>query len=298
MPGATSLRTGRKSRRPRDREIVRSVGLPALRDLVKHNRGLGMGRFKWLEFDEKCPNGVVSAPEDEGVDEATCVERGDRCFWEESYERALYHYSRALRYQINLEQAWVGQVRCLLALGEFHEANLWADRGLDRFPNSADLLAAKASATGRTRGTTAALRISDRALEADGGGDYVWTARGEILLLAHEEAAAARCFAKAVEIANKDWRCHYAIGRLLLSAGDAARALGYFTQAERCDGAQSLSMMGAADCYERMGEIDAAKSALYRALRLTPSDLALRERVKRLERIGPLRRLWRAVRRR
>jgi len=144
-------------------------------------------------------------------------------------------YSRALRYQINLERAWVGQVRCLLATDENNEAELWADRGLSRFPASADLLAAKGVAVSRTQGPTAGLRFSDRALENGGGSEYVWLARGEVLLAARSDEAARRCFAKAVEVGDEDWHCHYAIGRLLLAAGDPARA-GPF---QRCRAARS-----------------------------------------------------------
>jgi len=255
-----------------------------------------MGRFKWLEFDEKAPRAAVSAPEDEEVDEVVCLERGDRSFRDESYEPALYSYSRALRYQINLERAWVGQVRCLLAMGENVEAELWADRGLSRFPNSADLLAAKGLALSRTRGPTAGMRYSDQALEAGGGTEFVWLARGEILLASKSEEAAVRCFAKAIEAAGSDWHCHYSIGRLLQAADDPARALRYFSDAARCDPKQARPWVRAAQCHQAMGQIDAAQAALYRALQLNPGDRRLRRSLQELQRIGPLRRIWRALR--
>jgi len=255
-----------------------------------------MGRFKWLEFDERAPRAAVSAPEEEEVDEAVCLERADQCFRDESYERALYSYSRALRYQINLERAWVGQVRCLLAMDENAEADLWADRGLSRFPSSADLLAAKALALSRTRGTTAGMRFSDRALETSGGTEYVWLTRGEILLAAKSEEPAMRCLAKAVEMAGHDWHCHYLIGRLLQATGDPARALRYFTDAARCDSRQARPWVKAAECHQAMGQIDAAQAALYRALQLNPNERSLRRSLRELQRIGPLRRLWRSLR--
>jgi len=255
-----------------------------------------MGRFKWLEFDEKAPCPAVTSTEDEEVDEVVCLERGDRCFREEAYERALYSYSRALRYQVNLERAWVGQVRCLLAMDENAEADLWADRGLSRFPNSADLLAAKALALSRAKGTTAGMRFSDRALETGGGGDFVWLSRGEIMLTARSEEAAMRCFAKAVEAAGNDWHCHYIIGQMLLGAGDPVRALRCFTDAARCDSTQPRPWIQAAACHQAMGQVDAAQAALYRALQLNPGDRNVRRSLQELQRVGPLRRLWRALR--
>jgi tetratricopeptide (TPR) repeat protein len=211
-----------------------------------------MGRFQWLEFDDKCGPKVVAAPDDQGVDEAVCLERAGRLFREESYERALYFYSLALRYQVNLERAWAGQVRCLLAVNEDVEARTWAERGLDRFPGSADLLA----------------------------------------------DAAARCCAKAVEIAGTDWYCHYSIGRIFESAGDTARAVTHFAQAAQCDPKQPLPRIRAAECRERMGDIQGAKTNLYRALQLRPGDRDLRQRVQQLESVGWLRRMWRALLRR
>jgi len=257
-----------------------------------------MGRFQWLEFDDKCGPKVVAAPDDQGVDEAVCLERAGRLFREESYERALYFYSLALRYQVNLERAWAGQVRCLLAVNEDVEARTWAERGLDRFPGSADLLAARGVALARTRGPTAGIRSSDQALEAHGGTEYVWLSRAEVLLLAGSADAAARCCAKAVEIAGTDWYCHYSIGRIFESAGDTARAVTHFAQAAQCDPKQPLPRIRAAECRERMGDIQGAKTNLYRALQLRPGDRDLRQRVQQLESVGWLRRMWRALLRR
>jgi Flp pilus assembly protein TadD len=44
---------------------------------------------------------------------------------------------------------WTGQVRMLIELKEFHEAKLWADKALEKFPNEPELLAAKAVALAR-----------------------------------------------------------------------------------------------------------------------------------------------------
>jgi tetratricopeptide (TPR) repeat protein len=257
-----------------------------------------MGRFQWLEFDDKCGPKVVAAPDDQGVDEAVCLERADRLFREESYERALYFYSLALRYQVNLERAWAGQVRCLLAVNEDVEARTWAERGLDRFPGSADLLAARGVALARTRGPTAGIRSSDQALEAHGGTEYVWLSRAEVLLLAGAPEAAARCCSKALEVAGSDWYCNYNVGRIFESAGDTARAVTHFAQAAQCDPKQPLPRIRAAECRERMGDVQGAKTDLYRALQLRPGDRDLRRRLQQLDHVGWLRRMWRTLVRR
>lgn len=73
------------------------------------------------------------------------------------------------------------------------------------------------------------------------------------------------------------------------------RALGHFNDAVRRDPRQPSPWVRVAECDRAMGQIDAAQAALYRALELSPSDRRLRQSLRELPRVGPLRRLWRAL---
>src|SRR4051812_19991654 len=103
-----------------------------------------MSRFSRLEFEEP-PEARVEPLADPwpDLDENGCLRAADEQFRSGLYEAALVYYSRVLRFNKSREDAWMGQVRCLICLGEHREAVLWSDRGLERFRESPDLLAGK-----------------------------------------------------------------------------------------------------------------------------------------------------------
>src|SRR5207249_7991508 len=91
----------------------------------------------------------------------TAFENGD-------FELGLRLYSKVLEFNPENAAAWTGQVRMLVELGEFHEAKLWADKALERFPSEPELLAAKAVALGRNGDLQGAIAFSDASIEERG----------------------------------------------------------------------------------------------------------------------------------
>ena len=102
------------------------------------------GRFARLDFETEptgsCPTTAEEWPD---LDADGCLKAAAEQFDYGLYEAALVRYSRALRFDRELAEAWLGQVRSLICLGEHREAVLWSDRGLERFHDSPELLAAK-----------------------------------------------------------------------------------------------------------------------------------------------------------
>src|SRR5438067_2414235 len=92
------------------------------------------GRFARLEL-EAAPARVEEASSDAwpDLDAPGCLAAAADQFDLGLYEAALLHYSRALRFDRELAAAWLGQVRSHICLGEYREAVLWSDRGLERF---------------------------------------------------------------------------------------------------------------------------------------------------------------------
>ena len=58
--------------------------------------------------------------------------------------RPLRFYSRALEEDKTLIVGWVGQVQMLVQLGELKEAETWARKALELYPNNPELLAGRA----------------------------------------------------------------------------------------------------------------------------------------------------------
>jgi len=260
-----------------------------------------MGRFRWLEMEEE-PKGGADAPgavDGADMDEAACLAKGDRYLREGHYESALQWYSRALRYDVKLEEAWAGQVRCLLELQENVEANMWADRGLERFPDSPDLLAAKAMALRRTRGAARAMEYSDASLGVKGTavGPYPWIVRGDIVLNGGgSRQSAERCFSKALELGGRDWYTHYLIGQSLLRRGIHEEARKRLSAAAGLQRTSALLFCAIGECQERLGEVGAAILAYRRALEADPRHKPAKDRLAALERVGFLGRLLQKLR--
>src|SRR5579871_5803430 len=102
-----------------------------------------MSRFSNLEFNEN--SGGELRPQ-AAKDERFYLAEAEEAFASGKFEKALRDYAKVLEHNPHNPAAWSGQVRMLIELGEFHEARLWADKALERFPRDPHLLAAKAVA--------------------------------------------------------------------------------------------------------------------------------------------------------
>ena len=80
------------------------------------------------------------------------------------YESALRLYSRALEDDKALVAGWLGQVQMLVQLEEYPEAELWARKALELFPNNGELLAGRAQAVVRLGDHKQAMLLSDGAI--------------------------------------------------------------------------------------------------------------------------------------
>ncbi|HEX8342814.1 MAG TPA: hypothetical protein VF624_18065 [Tepidisphaeraceae bacterium] len=143
-------------------------------------------------------------------------------------EAALRYYSRALESNRSVAAAWAGQVRMLIAMGEYPEADLWARKALELFKNNADLLAGRAQALCRTGDLKTAQASCDAAISQPGMSSYPWLARGE-LMLARRESTADYCFDKAVQL-DADWLVLLEIAEVFRHYGRRAKALVWATR--------------------------------------------------------------------
>jgi tetratricopeptide (TPR) repeat protein len=180
-----------------------------------------MGRFSKLDFEHEArPVAPVTDPWP-NLDEQQCMREGDEKFELGEYEPALN--STRVRCVLNrdLVEAWVGQIRCLICLGEYPEAVTWSDRSLERFPKSADLLACKGLALVKMGDIAEGIEYSDGAIQRRSPSVWVWLARGQSLLLGGQQPAnAQRCFLKAQELAPGDWHCELQVAMAYNSVRD------------------------------------------------------------------------------
>jgi len=256
-----------------------------------------MGRFSKLDLENQALTPVPKADDWPDLDDSACLRDGDENFYEGHYEPALNAYSRALRFNRDLPAAWLGQIRCLIEMGEFPEAVTWSDRALEKFPNHPDLLASKGLALMKMGDTVAGTEYSDGAVELRATSAWVWLARGECLLLAGQpEANVNRCFLKALEYSegSNTWQSELAIGTAYNGVRKWASARRHLVAAQRLNTDHPVVLYQLALAQEGLGETRAAAGLLQRACEIRRYPEA-RDALLRVRGANPVSQLWKRL---
>lgn len=227
-----------------------------------------MSRFGNLEFShgsEGCSRGEVGLR-----DERSYFAEGVDAFEHGQFEQALRRFAKVLEFNPQNTSAWAGQVRMLIELEEFHEAKVWVDKALERFPRDPELLAAKAVALARTGDLQAALAFSDASIEERGDTPYVWLARGDVLM-ARKERRADYCFEKALMLAPQDWFIRWLASRVRYCYTKFALALKLAQQSLALDNTRSVVWLQLGQCQKALGMSPLAQTSFEQALQLDRS---------------------------
>lgn len=256
-----------------------------------------MSRFNHLEFEDDLPEPVQDGSSEAPIiDQRFYLEKADAAFADENYQQALTNYARALEYDIDLEQAWVGQIRALIEIRTMDEAVSWSDRALERFKDSSEILAARSVAESRRGRSLAAIGYSDGAIKAGECSPYVWIARGEILIPINMTSAQA-CFARAVEMASEDWKVQAWIARSYIAHKLHAQAIMHFRQAVKLDPMRHTCWYWIGWCSEALGDLEEARRAYNQSLSVKPRYFRAMEALERLSTAGLVSKLSAGVRR-
>lgn len=253
-----------------------------------------MSRFSNLEFGGE---GESEKRAHVVKDEHFYLSEADSAFARGQFEKALRDYAKVLEFNPANPDAWSGQVRMLIELGEFREARLWADKALEQFPRDAHVLAAKAVTLARTGDRQGALAFSDAAIGENGDAPYVWLARGDVLM-AREEKRAEYCFAKAFALAPGDWLLQWLAARIHHFYEHFATALRHAKKALELDASQAAAWLQLALSQQSLGLAGAARNSLTQALELDPDCREAVTAMREIRKIGFLKRLsgaWRQL---
>jgi tetratricopeptide (TPR) repeat protein len=233
-----------------------------------------MSRFSNLEFGNESDDQSLLGKQ-QIKDDAVYMAEARAAFENGDFEAALRLYSRVLEFNVQRADAWAGQVRMLIELGEFHEAKLWADKALERFPRDPELLAAKAVALARAGDVEGALAFSDASIEERGDAPYLWLARGDVML-ARRETRADYCFEKALLLAPRDWFTAWLAARARYFYKQFALALKLLQQAIELNAGHFLLWLELANCQQALGLIGPAKHSFAQAKELNPRSTEAR----------------------
>jgi tetratricopeptide (TPR) repeat protein len=223
-------------------------------------------RFDYLEI----PDGHREVPEEEGKDAFNHLEAAEKKYYEGLFELALREYSKSLQYDKGLVDAWVGQVKCLLALGETEEAETWGNNALNYFPKSADLLAVKAVVLCELGKSGEALLYSDDSLNLPSQTGYPWIARGNVLFFFRHEKTAIQCLEKVVAENPGDWRVLAETGRVFARHKKCTKAAFYFDRSVQIKPDNAYLWFQMAKCYRAMRSRSMCQICCERALEIKP----------------------------
>lgn len=226
-----------------------------------------MGRFEWIELGEQEEKPQIN--EEVQYNEDYYLKQADNAFEKGSYQSALRYYSRALNLNNTLKSAWLGQIICLIAMGQFNEASVWADKALEFCPEDPELFAIKALALNRLGMKETALSFSDRSIKDSKNSWLVWAVRADILLDENEDAA-NYCFYKAQEFAKENWLFYMMMGISFLSIKEYTKAIYYLDKATNQKKDNPILYYHLANAYYKDGNYSSAKICLKKAIELKP----------------------------
>jgi tetratricopeptide (TPR) repeat protein len=249
------------------------------------------GRFSSLEFDEgggdrPRASGPGALPRDGGVarkpfgtevrDARFYLKKAEEEELTGEHDKALRSYSAALGENPLLLEAWVGQLLMLLEMEEYPEAGLWADKALEKFPDNAQLLAAKSVALFRMGHRKEGRDLSDAALAGKGESEVVWLCRGE-LMIAEGRSACEECFRRAVSLSERKGLTRLRVGSICYRYGRYSPALSELQEAVRAlpKSPKLWYLMGRTQ--EALGLATQARTSYRQAAGLSPGNAVYRD---------------------
>jgi len=213
-----------------------------------------------------------------------------------AFEKALRLYGRALERDRERPEAWLGQVRALLDMGQPEEATSWLEQAAGVLGEIPALLALRAIAAARSGNIDDARAWSDRALRDGRDAAEVWLARAEVVYATGGEKMARVNLGKAHERApdaDTARRC----GEVALTAGDLTGALPWLRRAVRDAPESPLAALRMGVYWERAGDLEQARTELSRAVALSPHMESATIALDDLDNRGALSRLKSAFKR-
>lgn len=238
-----------------------------------------IARFDKLELpdDDAQPRRGPAAAQAAAKDAAHWLRLADEQRRAGSHESGLRFYSRSLEVDRTAVAGWLGQVQMLVQLGEYPQAETWARKALEVFPQHAEILAAAAQARCRMGSLPEALVHSDAALERPGESAYRWAVRGEIIL-AQRGRGDDHCFDKSCAI-DRDWLVPLEAATACLFHEVPAKALSRAQQAVERGSTAPRTWYVQGICQRRLGMEAQARKSFQRVLELSPQHVDARARL-------------------
>lgn len=244
--------------------------------------GRKIGRFEFLEFPEEgekdSSEKTLEETKEKYRDQHHYLQEAWKKYREGDFEQALLCYSKALRFDSSLIVAWEGQVRCLVDLGEFREAETWLTKALGLYPKNSRLLSVNALVYSLSGRFEEAITASDEAIAVKSEDfPFLWLDRGAVLLLKGNVDSARVNFLKVLEEYSNEFFWYLRVGLLYMKAGKGTLAVELLLKASELAPAVPFVWYKLGQAYLLINNQSGAKKALEKALEVN-KDYALAEK--------------------
>ena len=206
----------------------------------------------------------------------------DERFYQGDWKEAIRLYSRALQLDNSQVAPWVGQVIALLFQGQLREADAWAKRSLECFPDHPAAVSIHGLVFVLQGMTKRGIGSSDYAMGLGADDPVAWIARGWMLLEADNKNW-KNCFMKALEICPSDeWKMHTLSGFILEHYKKWPQAVERFRQAADQQTGNFYLWHHLGICYSKLGVARKAIEAQKHVLSIDPDYHPAKREIKRL----------------
>jgi tetratricopeptide (TPR) repeat protein len=184
--------------------------------------------------------------------------------------RALDEFARALQLDSSREEYFAALVTLQGSTGVEKVDREILNQGLERFPDSRDLLITQALGEMHAGQITESFQTAKRVLEKhpQAGEGYVLLGRLELTNLAYDRALAA--LRRALELRATDPTVHYYLGICLRRLSNDAEAADHFARAVALDPAYADAWLEYGRLLRDLGRYEKATDAFRTAIRLSP----------------------------
>lgn len=213
------------------------------------------------------------------------------------WKLALRYYSRALQMDNSQVDPWVHQVLALLFMEQMREADVWARRALECFPEDPTVISIQGLVSTLMGMKKRGLGSSDFAMGQGRMNPFIWLARGWMLLESNNRNWEG-CFDKVFEMgAEVDWRHFMMMGQVLSRYKKWPRALQCYQKATEGQTSNFFLWQQLGCCYEKLGLSRQAMEAFQHAQSLRPNDANIKAAAKKSARFSPVAFIRRVIRR-